>query len=133
MPIGPLTLAVHIASVWVPFTSESKEAVAHYPEIIKEIRLAIQECGRKLGQYVHKKKRVGDEIKKRGYIEKYIPHVADALIDLLSLQKSKKIEIERSLKNMLEKQRGQVESMEFKKEKNVEYDKDFANIGKNEK
>ena len=115
------------------FTSESKEAVAHYPEIIKEIRLAIQECGRKLGQYVHKKKRVGDEIKKRGYIEKYIPHVADALIDLLSLQKSKKIEIERSLKHMLEEQRGKVESMEFKKEKNVEYDEDFANIGKDEK
>ena len=38
---------VHIASVWVPFTSESKEAVA-YPEIVKEIKLAIQECGRKL-------------------------------------------------------------------------------------
>jgi DNA topoisomerase-6 subunit B len=132
LPIGPLTLAVHIASVWVPFTSESKEAIAHYPEIIKEIRLAIQECGRKLGQYIHKKKRVGDEIKKRGYIEKYIPHVADALIDLLSLPKSKRIEIERSLKKMLEEQRGKVESMEFKKEKNIEYDKEFADIGKNE-
>ena len=34
---------------------------------------------------------------------------------------------------MLKEQRGEVESMEFKKEKNVEYDKDFANIGKNEK
>ncbi len=30
---------VHIASVWVPFTSESKEAVAAYPEIQKELRL----------------------------------------------------------------------------------------------
>ena len=32
---------MHMASVWVPFTSESKEAVAHYPEIIKEMKLAI--------------------------------------------------------------------------------------------
>ena len=39
-------MMVHIASVWVPFTSESKEAIAHYPEILKEIRLALQECGR---------------------------------------------------------------------------------------
>ena len=40
MPSGPVTLMVHMASVWVPFTSESKEAVAGYPEIQKELRLA---------------------------------------------------------------------------------------------
>ena len=38
LPVGPMTLVVHIGSVWVPFTSESKEAIAHYPEIIKEIK-----------------------------------------------------------------------------------------------
>src|SRR3989344_1372100 len=38
LPIGPVVLLVHIASVWVPFTSESKEAIAHYPEIVKEIK-----------------------------------------------------------------------------------------------
>jgi DNA topoisomerase-6 subunit B len=43
LPPGPLVILVHIASVWVPFTSESKEAVAHYPEIIKEFKLALQE------------------------------------------------------------------------------------------
>src|SRR6266446_4085797 len=36
LPTGPMILFVHMASVWVPFTSESKEAVASYPEIIKE-------------------------------------------------------------------------------------------------
>ena len=49
LPVGPLVLMVHIASVWVPFTSESKEAIAHYPEIVKEIRLGLQECGRQVG------------------------------------------------------------------------------------
>ena len=49
LPVGPMVLLVHIASVWVPFTSESKEAIAHYPEIIKEMRLALQECGRRVG------------------------------------------------------------------------------------
>ena len=38
-----------MASVWVPFTSESKEAIASYPEIQKELRLALQAVGRKLG------------------------------------------------------------------------------------
>jgi len=43
---------VHVASVWVPFTSESKEAIASYPEIQKELRLALQAVGRHLGTYV---------------------------------------------------------------------------------
>ena len=42
---------IHMASVWVPFTSESKEAIASYPEIQKEIRLGLQTAGRKLGMY----------------------------------------------------------------------------------
>ena len=56
LPVGPMALLVHIASVWVPFTSESKEAVAHYPDIIKEIQLAAQECGRKLATFIRKRK-----------------------------------------------------------------------------
>ena len=39
LPKGPVTVMVHMASVWVPFTSESKEAIASYPEIQKELRL----------------------------------------------------------------------------------------------
>src|SRR5439155_1442803 len=45
LPAGPMVVFVHMASVWVPFTSESKEAVADYDEIRKEIKLALQECG----------------------------------------------------------------------------------------
>ncbi|MBN2454719.1 DNA topoisomerase VI subunit B, partial [Candidatus Woesearchaeota archaeon] len=45
LPSGPAVILVHMASVWVPFTSEAKEALAHYPEITKEVRLALQECG----------------------------------------------------------------------------------------
>ena len=45
LPKGPVSLMVHIASVWVPFTSESKEAIAGYPEIQKELRLALQAVG----------------------------------------------------------------------------------------
>ena len=49
LPAGPMVIFVHMASVWVPFTSESKEAIADYDEIRKEIKLALQECGRRLG------------------------------------------------------------------------------------
>ncbi|MBW2966303.1 DNA topoisomerase VI subunit B [Candidatus Woesearchaeota archaeon] len=111
LPIGPCTLVLHIASVWVPFTSESKEAIAHYPEIIKEIKLALQECGRKLAMYVKKKIRIVAEGKKRGYIETYIPHVADALKQLLKLTEVDEEKIKKLLKQLLEKQRGKLDQI----------------------
>jgi DNA topoisomerase-6 subunit B len=129
VPQGPLVIAIHIASVWVPFTSESKEAIAHYPEIIKEIKLAIQECGRKLSSYVHKKRRVGDELKKRSLIEKYLPHVSEALVELLGISENEKSLIEKNLEIILEKKRGKLEDMKFDSSKNTDYDEDLAKIG----
>ncbi len=79
LPVGPMALLVHIASVWVPFTSESKEAVAHYPEIIREIQLAAQECGRKLAAHIRKRQHADYEAKRRGLFELYIEEVAQAL------------------------------------------------------
>ena len=105
MPAGPMMLMVHIASVWVPFTSESKEAVAHYPEIIKEIKLAIQECGRKLGIHVRRQKRVKDELAKRGYIETYLPHIGQALKDILVLKEPQVNKVVDNLTHILEKTR----------------------------
>ena len=64
MPVGPLAIFVHMASVWVPFTSESKEAVAHYPEIIREIRLGLQECGRRVGEHLGRERRAAEAARK---------------------------------------------------------------------
>jgi DNA topoisomerase VI subunit B len=126
LPVGPVTLVVHIASVWVPFTSESKEAIAHYPEIIKEIKLALQECGRKLASYVGKKRRLQFEGKKRDYIKMFIPHVGEALKELLKLTDSDEKKIESLLGEILDKKRGDLEEIEAK---NLEYDEEFAKIG----
>jgi DNA topoisomerase-6 subunit B len=79
LPVGPMALLVHIASVWVPFTSESKEAVAHYPDIIKEIQLAAQECGRKLAAFIRKRKAEDYQAQRRSIFELYIEEVANAI------------------------------------------------------
>ena len=76
LPVGPMALLVHIASVWVPFTSESKEAVAHYPDILKEIQLAAQECGRKLATFIRKRKAADYQAQRRSIFELYIEEVA---------------------------------------------------------
>ena len=78
LPEGPLVVFVHMASVWVPFTSESKEAIADYDEIRKEIGLAVKECGRKLNTYIRRKQRVAREGQRRDVFTKYIAEVVAA-------------------------------------------------------
>jgi DNA topoisomerase-6 subunit B len=105
LPLGPMAVAVHIASVWVPFTSESKEAIASYPEILKEIKLGLQEVGRKLGAYIRKGKRLRSEFDKRSYIEKYIPHIGIALQEILDLSDQSKNEVVTTLEDVLHRSR----------------------------
>jgi DNA topoisomerase VI subunit B len=78
LPAGPMVVFVHMASVWVPFTSESKEAIADYDEIRKEIKLALQECGRRLGVFLRKRERAKTEFRRRNIFELYIEEVVEA-------------------------------------------------------
>jgi DNA topoisomerase-6 subunit B len=105
LPTGPLMLFVHVVSVWVPFTSESKEAVASYPEITRELRLGLMEAGRRLGAFVRRRKRVADEAKKRAYIEKYIPAIGEALQEILDLTNRQRDRAVGNLKQILERSR----------------------------
>jgi DNA topoisomerase-6 subunit B len=91
--------------VWVPFTSESKEAIAHYPEILKEMRLAIQEVGRKLNVYLRRRQREHDAAQKQSYIQKYIPHIGLALKEILRLSDKQEEKIVVTLRDTLERSR----------------------------
>jgi DNA topoisomerase-6 subunit B len=105
LPTGPAMILVHVASVWVPFTSESKEAVADYDVIVKEIRLALQECGRQLGIHVRRRKKEAEAARKRSYIEKYIPFIGEALQEILAMSDKKRTNLETRLSDLLERSR----------------------------
>ncbi|MBW2969630.1 DNA topoisomerase VI subunit B [Candidatus Woesearchaeota archaeon] len=107
IPSGPLTVVVSMVSVWPPFTSEAKEAIAHYPEIIKEMKLALQEAGRRLGSYVNKKRRVSEQQERVNIFENYIPEVADALSRISGIGKEK---IAESMKKMLAKNKEYIQA-----------------------
>jgi DNA topoisomerase-6 subunit B len=98
LPAGPMVIFVHMASVWVPFTSESKEAIADYDEIRKEIKLALQECGRRLGVFLRRRERAKSEFRRRNIFELYIEEVVEACNRL----KGGKLPKEK-LKNQLQK------------------------------
>ncbi len=57
LPTGPILILVHVAATSVPFTSESKDAVAAIPEIEREITLALQELGRDLKMFLSRRDR----------------------------------------------------------------------------
>src|SRR5882724_970311 len=78
LPSGPMVVFAHMASVWVPFTSESKEAIADYDEIRKEITLALRECGRRLGAFLRRRDRADSEHRRRNIFELYIEEVVES-------------------------------------------------------
>ncbi|MDY6778402.1 MAG: DNA topoisomerase VI subunit B [Candidatus Nanohaloarchaea archaeon] len=81
-PTGPVYILLHMASVWVPFTSEGKEAIANYPEIVKEMKLAVQEVGRKLKTHLSQKRKKKVRAKKKKKLSSYGQVMAPALEQL---------------------------------------------------
>jgi len=101
LPTGPAIVVVHVASVWVPFTSESKEAIAHYPEILKELKLALQGCGRKMSHHISRRRKEVEAARKRSYIELYIPHIGIGLREILGLNERQESSVVERLTEML--------------------------------
>ncbi|MCJ7478617.1 MAG: DNA topoisomerase VI subunit B [Candidatus Nanohaloarchaeota archaeon QJJ-7] len=81
-PSGPVYILVHMASVWVPFTSEGKEAIATYPEIKKEMKLALQEAGRDLKRHLSQKRKKEMREKKAKKLTAYSKEMVPALTKL---------------------------------------------------
>lgn len=81
-PSGPVYILVHMASVWVPFTSEGKEAIASYPDITKEMKLALQEAGRSLKRHISAKRKKQQRKKKANKLSSYSMEMVPALAEL---------------------------------------------------
>ena len=108
IPTGPAVIMVHFASVWVPYVSESKQALAAYPAIMKEIKLGLQELGRRLQKHVSGKRRAELQKKRRKIFERYIPEVAKSLEDLANTNKEL---IQKKLIEMIEKKAVKIEEV----------------------
>ena len=82
MPNGPAVLMVHVASTNVPFTSESKDAVANVPEIEDEIELALREAARELKSYLNKRRSLEKRRRKQNVIADILPEMAEKLSEV---------------------------------------------------
>ncbi len=77
VPNGPAVIMVHVASTNVPFTSESKDAIANVPAIEDEIELAIREAARELKSYLNKRRSLKKRQQKQDVIATILPKMAD--------------------------------------------------------
>jgi DNA topoisomerase-6 subunit B len=105
LPLGPVVILVHMASVWVPFTSESKDAIAHYPEILRELAFALQELGRQLSVHLGRRHREDESARKKRHIELYLPHLARGLRQILDLSERQEAGLQERLRDLLERSR----------------------------
>lgn len=83
IPVGPAMILVHVGSTNVPFTSESKEAIADVPEIYNEIQLALRECARKMKAHINKKEKLKKIAEKYEIIQKVLPALAEKSASVL--------------------------------------------------
>ncbi|WP_101297364.1 DNA topoisomerase VI subunit B [Halegenticoccus soli] len=82
MPNGPAVIMVHVASTNVPFTSESKDALANIPVIEDEIELAIREAARELKSYLNKRRSMQKRRKKQDVLGRILPQMADKVAEV---------------------------------------------------
>lgn len=118
-PMGPYVILLHIASVWVPYTSEGKSAIANYDEIIKEMKLALQDCARKLKIFLRAKNKDKRLAERRSLFEIYIPELAFALQKLTD---EKKEGVEKELKKIIGKSKIDGEDAKETKETSAKSD-----------
>lgn len=85
IPIGPAIFIAHVCSTLIPYTSESKEAIADIPEIENELKLAFRECARKVQQHINKKVRRAKTREKFDLITKILPEIAKKSAHMLNL------------------------------------------------
>jgi DNA topoisomerase-6 subunit B len=77
MPYGPAIILVHVASTKIPFTSESKEAIADIPKIEEEIQRALRACARRLQIHIKKKVRKKKTREKFDIVQGILPQIAE--------------------------------------------------------
>jgi DNA topoisomerase VI subunit B len=87
VPNGPAVIMIHVASTNVPFTSESKDAVANVPAIEDEIELAIREAARELKSFLNKRRSMEKRRKKQNVLGTILPEMADKVAEVTGRDK----------------------------------------------
>ena len=96
---SPLTVLVNLVSPHIPYISAGKTAIADEKEIVKEVRYAIMEIGRRLSLHLSRKLKIYEKTAKRKTVLKYVNEVAGAISKLTGNNDQ---EVAQSLSNLVD-------------------------------
>ncbi|MDE1851225.1 MAG: DNA topoisomerase VI subunit B [Candidatus Micrarchaeota archaeon] len=96
----PISVMVNVSSVYIPYSGVGKQAIAQEPEIIEEIKLAVQDCARSLQRHISNQKNMNMQATKYNTIMRYVSQLA---LNLSEITGEKKDSIEKGLKEVVEK------------------------------
>ncbi len=95
---APITVVVNVISSHIPYTSAGKQAIADDEDIMKELRFALMDAGRKLRLHLAGIRHDRMKAERRAIFERYIPEIATSLALLTGEKQS---EIRGRLEKML--------------------------------
>nr|MDO8118393.1 hypothetical protein [Candidatus Sigynarchaeota archaeon] len=86
IPKAPIRVFVNVSGPFVHlmFKSQSKQALAEDDNLTKEIKLALEQVGRRLRAYVSKKQRHAESKKRALKFLQFAPHVARSIYNILA-------------------------------------------------
>jgi len=89
---SPVTLFINLVSTYVPYTSAGKQSIATEVEVVKEIRMALMDVGRKFQRYHSKKRRDIEREARLNTLLKYSTELAPAVTEITGGDASRLLE-----------------------------------------
>ena len=80
---SPTTIFVNIVSTHIPYISAGKQSISDDKEIVKEIKMALMDVGRKFQLYYSRKRKAFEKEARRQILLKYSTELAAGLADLI--------------------------------------------------
>jgi DNA topoisomerase VI, subunit B len=95
----PIVVLVNFVSVYVPYSSTGKLAIAGEQDIMDEIKFAVMEAARGMQRYISGKRKTMEMATKKRLVLRYVPQLS---ADIAVLSGEKKEKIERKLIEIIE-------------------------------
>lgn len=93
IPRGPLKVFIHVAGAYVHvmFKGQSKQALAEDEVLLREIKLALEDAGRKFRRFITRRETAKRKAKRAGILAMYADQFAQSLVTIVNESSGKKL------------------------------------------
>ncbi len=93
IPRGPLMVFIHVcgAYVHVMFKGQSKQALAEDEVLLREIKLALEDAGRRFRRFITRRETARRKAKRAGILAMYADQFAQSLVNIVNTAKGKQL------------------------------------------